>query len=316
MNALYQSRLQEVRKHLIIPFEQADSNPNMWYELFVTHDDGSTESIDSGNTIEEASRNFEQHCETYGSENLSIDIWQNRDYPQPVVLSTPDLKDGQAYTFYLKDGRKIYRAEYHHCTLSGKHYFAKGDNVYPVENVMKHSMKASEPHENIPPRIFTDNYCGHLIEVTITSVIPLKVLEQIPDSVYECIMEELKENVTEGMFNEEDTGDSLSEPDENDLEYTVTAGYWRVIQIDHCLMLRIARWVRNFGFDERLTKELFSETYGSAMGEHYRAKWENTFRHDIIKMVAYLDGHREGQKFCDMIYKQMVKYEQRINHKR
>lgn len=316
MNELYQLRLQEIKNTLAIPIEQADSTPDMWYELFVNHEDESTESIDSGNTFLEAIENFEQHCETYGSENLSIDIWENRNHPQATRPYMTDLEDGQSYTFYLKNGRKIYRAEYHHCTLSGKHYFAKGDDIYPIEDVMKYSMKACETIDEMPPQILTDDYCGHLIEVTFTSVIPHCELDQIPDSVYDCIMEELKENVTEGIFKEEDTGDSLSDSDENEQEYTVTAGSWRVIQIDHRFMLRIARWVRNFGYEERLTKELFAETYGSVMGDHYHEKWESVFRHDLIKMIAYLDDRKDGQKFCDMIYRQMIAYENRINEKK
>lgn len=295
---------------------KADINPDMWYEVFVTHDDGSTESIDSGDTFEEAAKNFALHFEIYGGGNLSIDIWQNREYPEPIVLPVPELRDGQSYIIHLKNGRKIYRAEYHHCTLSGKHYFAKGDDVYPIENVLSHSMKACEAIYRIPPQTLTDEYYGHLIKITFTSVIPHSTLTYIPDSVYDCIIQDLKESVTEGAFEEEQTGEAIYIPEQKKEVYTVTAGSWRVVKIDHHLMLRIARWTRNFGFDERLTKELFSETYGSVMGEHYRDKWENLYRHDIIKMVAYLDDHKEGQKFCDMVYKQMVAYENRINEKK
>lgn len=316
MNELYQLRLQKIMKHLAIPSEQADSNPDMWYEVFVIHNDGSTESIESQDTFKEASKSFLLHCDTYGGASLSIDIWENWEHPKIVEAPIPELRDGQSYIIYLKNGRKIYRAEYHHCVLSNKHYFAKGDNVYPIEDVVLHSMKAYEVANDMPPQILTDDYCGHLIEVTFSSVIPHIELEQIPDSVYDCIMDQLKENETEGTFNEEDTGDSLYDANKDKEKYTVTAGNWRVIQIDHRLMLQIARWVRNFGYNERLTKELFAETYGSVMGDHYHEKWENVYRHDIIKMIAYLDDRKDGQKFCDMIYKQMMVYSQRINEKR
>lgn len=78
----------------------------------------------------------------------------------------------------------------------------------------------------------------------------------------------------------------------------------------------MALWVRNFGFDERLTKELFAETYGSVMGNHYHEKWESVYRLDLVKMIAYLDDRKDGQKFCDMVYKQMITYEKRINERK
>lgn len=153
------------------------------------------------------------------------------------IQNTQVLKEGQSYIIYLKNGRKIYRAIYHHCALSDQHYFAKGDNAYPLEDVMSHSMKECEPTSDMPPQILTDDYCGHLIEVTFTYVFPHKELEQIPDSVYDCIMGELKENNTDGTFEEEDTGDEIYVSEEVDDEYTKTAGSWRVVKIDHRLML-------------------------------------------------------------------------------
>lgn len=93
MNKIIQLRLQEIKKTLAVPTEQADVNPDMWYEVFVTHDNSSTESIDSGDTFDEVAKNFEQHCKIYGSENLSIDIWQNREYPQTVVSQITSKND-------------------------------------------------------------------------------------------------------------------------------------------------------------------------------------------------------------------------------
>lgn len=87
MNELYQLRLQEIKKALAVPTEQADENSDMWYEVFVTHEDESTESIDSGDTFKEVAESFEQYCKTYGSENLSIDIWRNHEYPQVIMQS-------------------------------------------------------------------------------------------------------------------------------------------------------------------------------------------------------------------------------------
>jgi hypothetical protein len=86
--------------------------------------------------------------------------------------------------------------------------------------------------------------------------------------------------------------------------------------LDHRFMLRIAIWVRNYGPEEGLAKELFSETYGSVMGNHYLDKWENTYKHDIFSMIAYFGiDTKEGQLFCDMIMQQMQKYERRVFEK-
>lgn len=87
--------------------------------------------------------------------------------------------------------------------------------------------------------------------------------------------------------------------------------------IDFSLLLRIAIWVRNYAPDEGLTKELFAETYGSVMGDHYLNKWDSVYNHNIISMIAYFGiDNEEGQQFCNMIMKQMTKYEQRINQQR
>lgn len=317
MNELYQLRLQEIKRTLSVPAKEADSNPDMWYEVFVTHDDGSTESIDSVDTFDEAAKSFLLYCEIYGGASLSIDIWQNREHPEPVEAPTPELRDGQSYIIRLKNGRKIYRAEYHHCTLSGKHYFAKGDDVYPIETVITHSMKECQAIEEMPAQILTDHYCGHPIEVTFTSVIPRIKLEQIPDTIYDCIMEQLKENVTDGTFEEEDTGDMVYVSEEQTEKYTVTAGSWRVIQLDQNFLARICLWVNNYADGEGLTREIFAETYGNVMGNHYAVKWESEYRHNILAMVNYFGyGSKDGQKFCDMVIKQMTKYEQRTNHRR
>lgn len=86
--------------------------------------------------------------------------------------------------------------------------------------------------------------------------------------------------------------------------------------IDYSLLLRIAIWVRNYGPDEGLTKELFAETYGSVMGDHYLTKWDSVYQHNIMAMIAYFGNDtKEGQLFCSMIMRQMTKYEQRINAK-
>lgn len=55
-------------------------------------------------------------------------------------ITVPVLREGTAYTIILKNGRKVHDAVYHACVASGKPYFAKGDDVYPSEEVQSHSI--------------------------------------------------------------------------------------------------------------------------------------------------------------------------------
>ncbi len=88
-------------------------------------------------------------------------------------------------------------------------------------------------------------------------------------------------------------------------------------ELNQNYLARVCLWVNNYGDGEGLTRELFAETYGKVMGDHYAIKWESEYRHNIMAMVNYFGlGSEDGQKFCDMIMKQMAKYEQRVGHKR
>ena len=60
------------------------------------------------------------------------------------------LQEGLGYTIHLFDGRRILYAVYHHCAASGQHYFAKGDKVYPIESVFRHSMQGVVVREDMP----------------------------------------------------------------------------------------------------------------------------------------------------------------------
>ena len=52
----------------------------------------------------------------------------------------PVLREGLAYTIRLRDGRKITDTVYYACVASGKPYFAKGGEIYPAEEVVRHSI--------------------------------------------------------------------------------------------------------------------------------------------------------------------------------
>ena len=85
------------------------------------------------------------------------------------------------------------------------------------------------------------------------------------------------------------------------------------IEINHEYLLRIAFYSSSHYPQEALTAELFDETFGSVMGSHYFSKWEHLYKRDILKMVAYFGRDTtEGQKFANLLAKQIEKYETRI----
>jgi len=83
--------------------------------------------------------------------------------------------------------------------------------------------------------------------------------------------------------------------------------------INQTLMWRIVLWEYNRSMDETLTEELFCRYYGTCFGSHFYSKWRY-YDCNFMKMVGYFGNSREnGQIFCDMVYEQMSKYEQRQN---
>lgn len=54
--------------------------------------------------------------------------------------AVPVLREGTAYMIILNDGRKIRDAIYYACVASGKPYFAKGNVIFPAEEVRSHSI--------------------------------------------------------------------------------------------------------------------------------------------------------------------------------
>lgn len=83
--------------------------------------------------------------------------------------------------------------------------------------------------------------------------------------------------------------------------------------INHTYLVRIANYSSSHYPQEALTLELFNETFGSVMGKHYHEKWEHTYKHDILKMIAYFGRDtEEGQRFCRILEIQIEKYEERV----
>lgn len=90
------------------------------------------------------------------------------------------------------------------------------------------------------------------------------------------------------------------------------AGMWHLVP-DYRQLLRIFRWWYNYDLAEALTLEVFEETYGKRMGEHYHDKW-TLYDRSVSKMIGYFGTNiTAGQKFLDMVMDAVARYERRTN---
>lgn len=65
------------QKHSDI-IEEANNNVHKWFELFVDKGD-ETQTVDSGDTFDQAIAHFELHAKKWGADNLFMDIWTDKD---------------------------------------------------------------------------------------------------------------------------------------------------------------------------------------------------------------------------------------------
>lgn len=77
----YKAILDEVRNKFADEIAVADADPDKWYEVFVTDDDGGTHTEKSCDTFDEVARCFPGIADSFGVDNTNIDIWQNRESP-------------------------------------------------------------------------------------------------------------------------------------------------------------------------------------------------------------------------------------------
>lgn len=81
------------------------------------------------------------------------------------------------------------------------------------------------------------------------------------------------------------------------------------MELNYNQLLLISLWQYNHHGEEGLTLSLFEETFGKVYVSHYYEKWTNYFNCNLWDMIAYFRGEKEnGQKFCDMISKQVELY--------
>lgn len=81
--------------------------------------------------------------------------------------------------------------------------------------------------------------------------------------------------------------------------------------LDYNQMLPVSLWQYNHHAEEGLTLELFKETFGEDYGNHCHEKWNGYFNRNLWDMIAYFKCEKEnGQKFCDMVTRQIKLYQQ------
>ena len=81
------------------------------------------------------------------------------------------------------------------------------------------------------------------------------------------------------------------------------------LDYDKLLLLSLWQYIRHG--NEGLTPTLFEETFGKVDGRHYYEKWNGYFNRNLWDMIAYFRSEQEnGQKFCDMVGRQVWLYRQ------
>lgn len=81
--------------------------------------------------------------------------------------------------------------------------------------------------------------------------------------------------------------------------------------LDYNQLLLLSLWQYNHHRDEGLTPALFEETFGKVDGRHYYEKWNGYFNWNLWDMIAYFRSEeKNGQKFCDMVGRQVRLYRQ------
>lgn len=80
-------------------------------------------------------------------------------------------------------------------------------------------------------------------------------------------------------------------------------------------LLLISLWQYNHHEEEGLTLRLAEGFFEKTQGSHYYDKWMNCFDRNLWNMIAYFRGEGEnGQKFCDMVPRQIEVYRKNRKH--
>jgi len=82
----YETVTQEIRSRFAAEIAEADTNPDKWYEVFVTDGDGGTRTERRCSTFDEVVEHFGPIADEFGTDNTSVDIWENREEPRNILL--------------------------------------------------------------------------------------------------------------------------------------------------------------------------------------------------------------------------------------
>lgn len=80
------SYLSGIKNKFISEIQEADSNPDKWYELFVDEgDDVGTHTVQSEDVFDNVVSNYELYVTEHGQDNVHLDIWRNIVNPEIVM---------------------------------------------------------------------------------------------------------------------------------------------------------------------------------------------------------------------------------------
>lgn len=95
----YKAFLNRMKQKYSDVIEEADNNVHKWFELFVDKGD-ETQTVDSGDTFDQAIAHFELHVKNWGADNLFMDVWTDKDMDKTVfplvdisLWSKEDMQD-------------------------------------------------------------------------------------------------------------------------------------------------------------------------------------------------------------------------------
>lgn len=133
-------------------------------------------------------------------------------------------QEGMSYTLHLKDGRKIQNAIYHPCVIGGQHYFSKGNEVYPFENVLTHSLIGHNVPDNyqeddcLNPNclVITDSYDKPIVVSTSLDVNPIIFQRRVQSLILSGLSQEEAEHI------------ALTTPVELELFYDIGRGIFAI----------------------------------------------------------------------------------------
>lgn len=141
-------------------------------------------------------------------------------YLSRETTATHVLQEGMAYTIHLKDGRKIANAIYYACIASGKPYFGKGNDIFPAEDIVSHSLSGHDIPDDYreekaldPDRLaITDEVCEVVDVITTPTVNPEMFRRRV-----KCLM-------LSGLSQEEAEKTIASTPLQMELFYDIGLG--------------------------------------------------------------------------------------------